>query len=106
MPAARFAFTWNGSRYRVAMDGSSSPWTADNVVIQHVAVKESRFRSRTGFVPFSQTVGSGSAEILRDGRAYRVRWSRPTPQSGTSYTLAGRPLPLHPGRTWIILAPE
>lgn len=105
MPAARFTFTWNGSRYRVAMDGSRSPWTADNVIIQHVTVKESRFHSRTGSVPFSQTVGHGSAEILRDGRSYGVQWDRPAATAGTAYTLDGRTVPLRPGRTWIILAP-
>jgi hypothetical protein len=105
MPSARFTFTWNGSRYRVAMDGSASPWTTDNVIIQHVTVKESRFHSRTGFVPFSQTVGSGSAVILRDGRSYAVHWSRPTQSAGTTYTLNGTTLPLRPGHTWIVLAP-
>lgn len=105
MPSARFAFTWNGSRYRVAMDGTASPWTADNVIIQHVTVKESRFHSRTGFVPFSQTVGSGSAQILRDGKSYAAHWSRPSPSAGTTYSVNGTTLPLHPGRTWIVLAP-
>src|SRR5205807_2550124 len=61
MPAAKFTFTWSGAQYKVAMDGSSSPWTADNVIIQHVQVKESQYHSRTGYVPFSQTVGQGSA---------------------------------------------
>ncbi|WP_328334135.1 MULTISPECIES: DUF3048 domain-containing protein [unclassified Streptomyces] len=105
MPSARFTFTWHAPRYRVAMDGSASPWTADNVIIQRVQVKESRFRSRTGFVPFSQTVGSGSGVVLRDGRSYDVHWSRPAADAGTTYTADGRTLPLRPGRTWIVLAP-
>jgi hypothetical protein len=105
MPSARFTFTWNGSRYRVAMDGSATPWTADNVILQHVRVEESRFHSRTGYVPFSRTVGSGSAVILRDGREYAAHWSRPAQSAGTSYTLNGTALPLHPGRTWIVLVP-
>lgn len=106
MPSARFTFTWTGSRYAVAMDGTRSPWTADNVIIQHVTVKESQFHSRTGFVPFSQTVGHGTATILRDGRSYTAEWDRPTADAGTTYTLAGRTLPLRPGRTWIVLAPS
>ncbi|MFC4035576.1 DUF3048 domain-containing protein [Streptomyces polygonati] len=105
MPAARFTFRWNGSRYTIAMDGTRSPWTADNVIIQRVTVKESRFHSRTGFVPFSATVGQGSAVVLRDGRSYAVRWSRPSETSGTTYRLGGATLPLRPGRTWIILEP-
>ncbi|NDZ78047.1 DUF3048 domain-containing protein [Streptomyces sp. SID10853] len=105
MPAARFTFTWDAPRYRVAMDGAASPWTADNVIIQRVKVKESRFHSRTGYVPFSRTVGSGSAVVLRDGRSYDVHWSRPAADAGTTYAYQGRTLPLRPGRTWIVLAP-
>ena len=105
MPAARFGFTWEASRYRVALDGSRSPWTADNVIIQRVRVKESRFHSRTGFVPFSETVGQGTGTVLRDGRSYAVTWSRPATDAGTAYRHDGRTLPLHPGRTWIILEP-
>lgn len=105
MPAARFTFTWTGSHYQVAMDGHTSPWTADNVIIQHVAVTESRYHSRTGFVPFSHTVGHGTAQILRDGRTYPATWDRPSEPAGTTYTLSGKPLPLHPGRTWIVLEP-
>ncbi|MFE2378161.1 DUF3048 domain-containing protein [Streptomyces sp. NPDC059398] len=105
MPSAAFTFRWDAPRYRVVMDGSDSPWTADNVLIQRVRVKESRFHSRTGYVPFSETVGSGSGVVLRDGRAYDVHWSRPTSGAGTTYTHDGRTLPLRPGRTWIVLAP-
>ncbi|WP_405774796.1 DUF3048 domain-containing protein [Streptomyces sp. NBC_00859] len=105
MPAARFTFTWEAPRYRVAMDGSHTPWTADSVIVQRVQVKESRFRSRTGFVPFSRTVGAGSGVVLRDGRSYGVRWSRPTADARTTYTYNGRAMPLHPGRTWIVLEP-
>jgi hypothetical protein len=88
------------------MDGSSSPWTADNVIIQRVQVKESQYHSRTGFVPFSQTVGQGSATILRNGRSYAAQWDRSSESDGTAYTLNGQPLPLNPGRTWIILEPS
>ncbi|WP_037906642.1 DUF3048 domain-containing protein [Actinacidiphila yeochonensis] len=106
MPAARFAFTWTGTHYRVAMDGTGSPWTADNVIVQHVQVKQSQYHSRTGFVPFSQTVGNGSATLLRNGRSYPLRWSRPSPADGTTYTADGHPAQLHPGRTWIVLTPS
>jgi hypothetical protein len=103
MPSARFTFTWQGSHYRVALDGSRSPWTTDNVIVQHVKIKESRFHSRTGFVPFSETVGHGSGVLLRDGRSYEVHWDRPAAHAGTAYTHDGRTVPLHPGRTWIVL---
>lgn len=105
MPSARFTFTYGGGRYRVSMDGVRSPWTADNVVIQHVRVTESKYRSRTGYVPFSHTVGHGTARVLRDGRAYDAVWDRPSASDGTSFTVDGEQLPLRPGRTWIVLEP-
>jgi hypothetical protein len=105
MPSARFTFTYGGGHYRVSMDGVRSPWTADNVIVQHVRVTESRYRSRTGYVPFSHTVGHGTARVLRDGRAYDAVWDRPSASAGTTYTVDGKRLPLRPGRTWIVLEP-
>lgn len=105
MPAADFSFAWNGSHYLVSMDGTRSPWTADNVIIQDVTVKESQFHERTGFAPFSQTVGHGQARVLRDGRSYAATWDRPSESSGTTYAVDGKTLPLHPGHTWIVLEP-
>ncbi|MFF5283802.1 DUF3048 domain-containing protein [Streptomyces sp. NPDC012756] len=115
-PAARYTFTWSPAdhAWHVAMDGrearatDTGPLTPETVVVQHVTIRPSRFHDRFGSVsPYSETVGSGTALVLRDGRAHEARWSRPSAGSGTTFTTpAGAPLPFAPGQTWIVLAPR
>ncbi|MFI1936012.1 DUF3048 domain-containing protein [Streptomyces purpureus] len=113
-PAARFTFTWSqsGKDWRVAMDGVASrttdggPLGAPTVVIQDVEVRPSEFRDRWGSVsPYTETVGSGQALVLRDGRAHEARWNRPAADRGTTYTTpSGEPMNFAPGQVWVVLA--
>ncbi|MFE9044501.1 DUF3048 domain-containing protein [Streptomyces sp. NPDC007818] len=113
-PAARYTFTWSAADrgWRVAIDGraatstDSGPLTPATVVIQRVTIRPSDFRDVTGAVsPYTETTGSGTATVLRDGRAYEGRWSRPDPAGGTTFTTPdGRPLAFAPGQVWIVLA--
>ncbi|MFD9035166.1 DUF3048 domain-containing protein [Streptomyces sp. NPDC059567] len=115
-PASRYTFTWNAAEksWRVSMDGSPArttdegPVTATTVVVQHVTIRSSRFHDVLGSVsPYTETVGSGTAVVLRDGKAHDARWSRPAAEKGTSFTTPdGAPLNFAPGRTWIVLAPR
>ncbi|MEU2655621.1 DUF3048 domain-containing protein [Streptomyces sp. NPDC007325] len=115
-PAARYTFTWSAADrgWRVAIDGraatstDSGPLTPATVVIQRVTIRPSDFRDVTGAVsPYTETTGSGPATVLRDGRAYEARWSRPDPAGGTSFTTPdGGPLAFAPGQVWIVLAPR
>ncbi|MFE5483080.1 DUF3048 domain-containing protein [Streptomyces sp. NPDC056527] len=115
-PASRYTFTWNAAEksWRVSMDGSPArttdegPVTATTVVVQHVTIRSSRFHDVLGSVsPYTETVGSGTAVVLRDGRAHDARWSRPAAENGTSFTTPdGTPLNFAPGHTWIVLAPR
>ncbi|WXK81560.1 DUF3048 domain-containing protein [Streptomyces sirii] len=112
-PAARYDFTWSsaGKKWLVAMDGVASRTTdggrlaASTVVVQRVNVRDSEFRDRWGAVsPYTQTVGSGSALVLRDGRAYDARWRRTAAQDGTEFTTpSGAPLNFAPGQVWVVL---
>ncbi|MEU8617703.1 DUF3048 domain-containing protein [Streptomyces sp. NPDC048623] len=107
-PATRYTFTWapTAKAWRVAMDGrSDGPLAPATVVVQHVTVRPSRFHDFLGAVsPYSETTGSGTAEVLRDGRAYQARWSRPDPAEGTAFTTpAGAPLNFAPGQVWVLL---
>ena len=53
--------------------------------------------------PYAHTVGSGSAVVLRDGRAYRVHWSRPDADGGTAFTLPdGHRMTFARGQVWVI----
>jgi hypothetical protein len=54
----------------------------------------------------AQTVGEGDAWIFTDGRVYKGRWVRPDRTQPARYTdLAGAPIALRPGRTWVELLP-
>ncbi|MFF9898230.1 DUF3048 domain-containing protein [Streptomyces longispororuber] len=111
-PSANFAFTWveYEGRWHIAMDGtpartpSGKALSAATVVEQRVDIRDSRFRDGWGnSSPFSRTVGSGTARVLRDGRAYEARWRRASPQDGTEFTTAdGRPLAFAPGPVWVV----
>ncbi|MFJ5780084.1 DUF3048 domain-containing protein [Streptomyces sp. NPDC093094] len=113
-PAARFTFTWSASRGRwlVAMDGSAATTTdagrtaPATVVVQYVKLRRSGFHDSLGNnTPFTETVGSGRAKVLRDGRAYEVNWSRPKAADGTRFTTGdGRPVAFAPGQVWVVFA--
>lgn len=56
------------------------------------------------FQPYAESNGSGNALVLRDGKSYQARWSRPTADGGTSCTASdGRPMTFAPGSVWILL---
>lgn len=111
-PAAGFAFTWSADRERwlVAMDGAPARTAegerlaAATVVMQEVTVRPSDFGDRSGNrTPLTETVGSGSATVLRDGKAYETRWSRDDAGSRTAFTAAdGERMTFAPGQVWIV----
>ncbi|MFF6994684.1 DUF3048 domain-containing protein [Streptomyces sp. NPDC008313] len=113
-PSARFTFTWDEGRRRwlVAMDGAPAVTPEGRrvapatVIVQHVKVRASRFHDFLGnTTPYTETVGSGKADLLRDGRAWEVGWKRPTASDGTDFTTAeGAPVNLAEGQVWVVLA--
>ncbi len=115
-PGVRYDFIWSAEydRWLVSIDGQEAT-TADNdrlgaptVVVQRVVVRDSRFKDSGGSVsPYSETVGSGEATVLRGGRAYQARWSRPSAESGTEFTTPeGDPVNFAEGQVWVVLAPR
>ncbi|AZM58804.1 MULTISPECIES: DUF3048 domain-containing protein [unclassified Streptomyces] len=113
-PAARFTFTWSEDRDRwlVSMDGAPARTTDGErmapatVVVQYVTVRSSAFRDFLGnTTPYTETVGSGEATVLRDGRAYEADWERPAAEDGTSFTTDdGEPLNFARGQVWVVYA--
>jgi Protein of unknown function (DUF3048) N-terminal domain/Protein of unknown function (DUF3048) C-terminal domain len=111
-PAAAFTFRWSARAHRwlVWMDGTQATdaaggdLAAATVIIQDTVVRTSRFLEYGVPPPYATSTGSGTAVVLRDGRAWRVRWSRPDPDGGTTYTLpSGARMTFAPGQVWIVL---
>ena len=112
-PAATFKFAWSAAKggWLVSMDGRQAvttdggPLAPATVVIQHTTVRTSRFLEYGKPPPFAESVGSGTAEVLRDGQAWMAHWSRPNPDAGTTFTTtSGQPMTFATGQVWIVLA--
>ncbi|MFH8337260.1 DUF3048 domain-containing protein [Streptomyces sp. AM6-12] len=113
-PSARFTFTWSPARHGwlIAMDGTPTTDTdgprpaPPTVVVQYVGIRDSRYHDVLGNpTPYTETVGSGRAEVLRDGRSFAATWSRPAAPDGTTFTAAdGRPLDFAAGQVWVVFA--
>jgi hypothetical protein len=110
-PAAAFTFRWSGAQHRwlVWMDGKPAMATeggqlgGPTVVVQYVKVRTSGFLELGIRPPYANTVGSGRAVVLRDGRSYQVHWSRPSADGGTTFTLPdGRLMPFARGQVWVV----
>ncbi|MEU0819563.1 DUF3048 domain-containing protein [Streptomyces mirabilis] len=113
-PAASFTFAWSASKHRwlVSMDGTPTVTTDGNrvapatVVVQYVEVRNSKYHDVLGNnTPYTETVGSGTAKVLRDGKVYDVDWKRPTAGDGTDFTTAdGAPMNFAKGQVWVVFA--
>jgi Protein of unknown function (DUF3048) N-terminal domain/Protein of unknown function (DUF3048) C-terminal domain len=112
-PAAAFRFTWSAGqgRWLVSMDGRPAVTTGGGrlapatVVIQHTTVRTSRFLEYGKPPPYAESTGSGTALVLRDGKAWTTHWSRPNANGGTTFTTAsGQRMTFAPGQVWIVLA--
>jgi Protein of unknown function (DUF3048) N-terminal domain/Protein of unknown function (DUF3048) C-terminal domain len=110
-PSASFSFRWSGrkARWLVSMDGSPALATeggqlsAATVVIQYTKVRTSRFLEEGVPPPYAESTGAGTAVILRNGKAYNARWSRPRADGGTTFTTAsGQPMTFAKGQVWIV----
>jgi hypothetical protein len=110
-PAASYRFTWSArwKRWLVWIDGARAATTDGHqmspatVVIQHTIVRTSVYKERGLRPPYAETTGRGWALVLRSGRAYRVRWSRPNVNGGTRFTYRGKPFAFAAGQVWIVL---
>jgi len=114
--SAIVGLTWDAVRGRFLVEPGGEPAVpatggdpigAATVLVQRVTTRPSAIRDAAGAVsPYAVTTGSGEAEVLRDGRSFPARWSRPTP---TDPILVlgpdGVPVPFAPGPVWVLLAP-
>ena len=115
-PAATYKAVWSASAGRWSMVYNGTPdLAADGVrlgsptfLIQEVSITPSIYHDREGsYTPFSNTIGSGTGYLLRDGQEIPVFWNRPTPTDPTTWTLKdGSPAYFHPGQVWIALTDQ
>jgi Protein of unknown function (DUF3048) N-terminal domain/Protein of unknown function (DUF3048) C-terminal domain len=114
-PAATYTFRWSAKakRWLVWMDGApgmaaeGGQLGGSTVIIQYTRIALSRFEEYGGLPPMAESIGSGRAVILRNGRAYTVHWSRPNWNGGTTFTLpGGKRMLFAAGQTWVVLAPQ
>jgi len=112
-PAASFRFSWSAAkdRWLVSMDGARAVTTDGGrlspatVVIQYTTVRTSRFLEYGKPPPYAESTGSGTALVLRDGKAWTAHWSRPKLRGGTTFTtMSGQRMTFAPGQVWIVLA--
>lgn len=104
----RVVYDAGSGAYSVFQDGSRMPGYAPaNVVVQHVRIQQSRYVDVSGNrTPYTTTLGSGPATVLRDGRRLSGTWRRGAAATGTRFLDAkGRDLPLRPGATLVLLVP-
>jgi len=111
-PSASYRFTWSHKlrRWLIWIDGAKAGSTegkqlsAPTVVIQHTKVSTSKFLEYHLRPPYAWSIGHGTAIVLRNGRAYKVNWSRNRIYQGTHFTTrSGRPMTFAPGPVWIVL---
>jgi hypothetical protein len=112
-PASKYEVTWSKTEKRWLLSNGGVPnlaasgkqLGATTFVIQNVEMSDSIYRSADGgYTPLSETVGTGSGYILRDGRSFKANWSRPTAEAGTTWTLAdGTEIKFAAGSIWVAL---
>jgi Protein of unknown function (DUF3048) N-terminal domain/Protein of unknown function (DUF3048) C-terminal domain len=111
---ADIRWTWSGGAWHRSQGGV--PFTVigtgsiapTNVILEYVKIANAGYTDVTGTtVPDSVVVGTGRAQLFRDGKVIEGTWAKLTRADVTTFTTAGgQPLALHPGRTWIELVPD
>lgn len=112
-PTSKYSALWSTTQQRWLLNYEGNPdLDSDGIqlgsptfVIQEVSITNSIYHDHLGnYTPFSNTVGTGTGYLLRDGREFAVTWNRPTPTSGTTWTLPnGQTAYFHPGQVWVAL---
>jgi hypothetical protein len=109
--SAKFVYNAKTGRFDVSLNGRPARATeggiqhATTVVIQYVKQYDSGFGDKFGGrTPKEDTVGTGYGWVLRDGQAYKVRWTRADEAAPTQFVGAnGQVVPFKPGQVWVVL---
>ena len=114
-PASSYQVTWSVAQKRWLLSYRHEPdLGSDGIqlgsptfIIQNVSITNSIYHDHNNYTPFSNTVGSGTGYLLRDGQSIPVYWNRATPTAATTWTLKdGYPAYFSPGQVWIALTDQ
>lgn len=115
-PAASVGWTYDKAAgvYRRSQDGVPFTVTGTgrvgpaNVLLQSVQIADAGYEDVAGAqVPKSVVIGSGRAQLFRDGVLFTGTWSRAGRGTGTTFSADdGSAMLLRPGRTWVELVPD
>ena len=107
MYSVRARYDSAAGTYAMSQGGAVIPVSPDNVIVQFVKIRSSRYSDVTGNpTPYTVTEGSGRFTLLRDGKRFEGTWKRKGLGATRFFDAAGHDLPLKPGRTWIMLLPS
>ncbi len=109
-PSSKVSGTWGGKSWTISFDGSlhrdavsKALLTPKTVVLQFVERKESKYGDRFGGkTPLLKSVGAGRAIVLRNGQSFDGTWSRPTSESGTTFSFANSQIAFDVGQVMIV----
>jgi Protein of unknown function (DUF3048) N-terminal domain/Protein of unknown function (DUF3048) C-terminal domain len=112
-PTTRASWQWSGRAFVRYQNGTldrladGSAISSTNVVVMSVAVRPGGNVDVLGHhTPDPVLTGTGRVWVLRDGKVVVGTWRRTAAGSPMQLLGAdGKPLPVHPGRTWIELLP-
>jgi hypothetical protein len=114
-PSSRIALVWSPARKQYLVTTDRSPdrsprgvqYGASTVVVQYVPTHASGNRDVNGMpTPVVQLDGTGTAVVLRDGKAWNATWSRQSPTAPTVFTSGGQRVTFAPtGPVWVLLVP-
>ena len=115
-PAAKYNATWSAGARKWKINYNGSPDISANgtalgsptFLIQKVSITPSKYHDHNGsYTPFSNTIGSGTGYLLRDGQEIPVFWNRATAIDPTIWTLKdGSEAFFDPGQIWIALTDQ
>ncbi len=93
----------------LAYGNSGNPLSASNVVVEFVNAVPGPYNESgpNSKGVHSETIGTGTAWVFRNGERYVGRWSRSSEFSATTYHDSdGKVITLAPGRTWVEIVPQ
>ena len=112
-PAQRYSAQWDATRNRWLLSVNSIPDVSNlgkdlgptTLVIQIVSITPSEYGDKFGGnTPFSQTIGTGKAYVLRDGNVIQATWNRMDALSPTTWVdTTGAEIKFAPGQIWVAL---